>query len=69
MPSPLFNQLGPRMPNNNMMQTLMEFKRLFTGDPKQVVQNMLNSGRISQAQINQYAQQADQIYKQMRNMR
>lgn len=69
MPSPLFNQLGPKMPSNNMMQTLMEFKRLFTGDPKQVVQNMLNSGRISQAQINQYAQQADQIYKQMRNIR
>lgn len=69
MPSPLFNQFGPMMPNNNMMQTLMEFKRLFTGDPKQVVQNMLNSGKISQTQINQYAQQANQIYNQMKNMR
>lgn len=64
MPSPLFNQLNP-MPQNNIIQQFMEFKKTFTGDPKQMVQNMLNSGRISQTQLNQYANQANQIYRQM----
>lgn len=64
MPSPLFNQLNP-MPQNNIIQQFMEFRKNFTGDPKQMVQNMLNSGRISQTQLNQYANQANQIYKQL----
>lgn len=64
MPSPLFNQLNP-MPSNNMIQQFMQFKRMFNGDPKQMVQQMLNSGRISQTQLNQYTQQANQIYKQL----
>lgn len=64
MPSPLFNQLNP-MPQNNIIQQFMEFRKNFTGDPKQIVQNMLNSGRISQTQLNQYANQANQIYKQL----
>lgn len=68
MPSPLFNQLNP-MPQNNIIQQFMEFKKTFTGDPKQMVQNMLNSGRISQTQLNQYANQANQIYNQIKGIR
>ena len=67
MPSPLFNQLNPQQPN--MIQQFMEFKKAFTGDPKQIIQNMLNSGRISQTQLNQYANQANQIYNQLKNIR
>lgn len=68
MPSPLFNQLNP-MPQNNIIQQFMEFRKNFTGDPKQMVQNMLNSGRISQTQLNQYANQANQIYNQLKGIR
>jgi len=68
MPSPLFNQLNP-MPQNNIIQQFMEFRKNFTGDPKQMVQNMLNSGRISQTQLNQYANQANQIYNQIKGIR
>ena len=67
MANPLYNQLG-NVPNNNpMIQRLMDFKRTFNGNPQQIVQNMLNSGKISQAQINQYAQQANQIYSQFKD--
>lgn len=68
MPSPLFNQLNP-MPQNNIIQQFMEFKKTFTGDPKQMVQNMLNTGKISQSQLNQYANQANQIYNQIKGIR
>ena len=63
MANPLYNQLGG-MPNNNpMLQRLMDFKKTINGNPQQIVQNMLNSGRISQGQMNQYIQQANEIYK------
>jgi hypothetical protein len=68
MPSPLFNQLNP-MPQNNIIQQFMEFRKNFTGDPKQIVQNMLNTGKISQTQLNQYANQANQIYNQIKGIR
>ena len=63
MPNPLYNQLGGTNANNPMLNRLIQFKKTFSGDPKQMVQSMLNSGRISQAQLNQYAQQANEIYK------
>ena len=70
MPSPLFNQLNPMPPGgNNLISQFMEFRKNFTGDPKQIVQNMLNTGKISQTQLNQYANQANQIYNQLKGIR
>ena len=66
MPNPLYNQLGGTNANNLMLSRLLQFKNTFSGDPKQMVQNMLNSGRITQAQLNQYAQQANEIYKMLK---
>lgn len=65
MPNPLFNQLNPGAgtAGNPMLKRLAEFRKTFSGNPQQTVQNLLNSGRISQAQLNQYAQQANEIYK------
>lgn len=63
MPNPLFNQLNGGATSNPMLQRLNEFRRTFSGNPQQTVQGLLNSGRISQAQLNQYAQQATEIYK------
>lgn len=64
--NPLYNQLGNRAPMNPTLQRFLEFKKTFTGDPRQMVQNLLNSGRISQAQVNQYAQLANELYKQLK---
>ena len=65
--NPLYNQLNP-MPQNNMMKQLMDFRKTFKGNPQQMVQSMLNSGKISQEQVNQYAQQATALYEQMKGL-
>lgn len=67
MPNPLYNQLNNMQGNNPMIQRLKQFKNSFSGNPQQMIQGMLNSGRISQTQLNQYAQQANEIYKQMKD--
>ena len=67
MPTPLYNQLNVGN-SNPMLQRIMQFKKMINGDPQQIVQNMISSGRISQAQVNQYAQQANEIYKQFKDL-
>ena len=67
MPNPLFNQLQGNSPMNPMLQQFMQFKRNFNGNPQQAVQELINSGRISQSQVNQYAQQANDLYRQFKN--
>jgi hypothetical protein len=67
MANDLFNQLGG-MQSNPMLQRLMQFKQNFSGNPQQMVQNLINSGKISQSQVNQYAQQANEIYKNLGNL-
>lgn len=43
------------------MQQLNHLKNTFQGDPNQKIQQMLNSGQISQAQYNNAVQRAQQI--------
>lgn len=69
MPSPLYNQLQQRTAGDGFMNQFLQFKRAFSGDPRQMLQQMLNTGRISQSQLNQYAQQADQIYRQLKGLK
>ena len=62
--NPLFNALGgnavpPQM--QNLMAQFQQFKNTFKGDPRQQVQQMLNSGRISQTQYNQAVQMANSL--------
>lgn len=45
----------------NLISQFNNFKQNFQGDPKQQVQNMLNSGQMSQSQFNQLAQLANQF--------
>ena len=66
MPNNIYNQLNGNQGNNPMIERIKQFRNGFSGDPKQIIQNMVNTGRISQSQLNQYAQQADQIYKMMK---
>lgn len=73
MSNPLFNALGGGMPQGNgpmqMMQQFMQFKQNFKGDPKAEVQKMLQSGRISQQQLNQVQQMAGQFQNLLKNMK
>jgi len=66
MSNPLFGMMGGNQPQmNGLMQRFQQFKQAFTGDPKQRVQDLLNSGRISQQQYNQAVQMAQQLQKMM----
>ena len=69
--NPLFNILNggmqPQNPMTNMMTQLNQFRQTFQGDPKQQVQQLLNSGKMSQQQFNQLSQMATQIQNMMNN--
>ena len=65
MPNPLFNQpqQQPMMNQNgsNFFAQLQQFSNMVKGDPQQLVQNLLSSGRMTQEQFQQYSQMANQI--------
>ena len=73
MSNPLFNALGGGMPQGNgpmqMIQRFMQYKQNFKGDPKAEVQKMLQSGKISQQQLNQVQQMAGQFQNLLKNMK
>ena len=58
MSNNLYNSLGPQ---NNLVAQFNYFKKSFTGNPRDQIQQMLNSGKVSQAQYNQAVQKANQI--------
>ena len=63
MANPLFSALGGQQ-MNPMAQLVADAKRLqqtMTGNPKQMVEELVRSGRMSQDQFNQYAQIANQL--------
>lgn len=73
MSNPLFNALGGGMPQGNgpmqMIQQFMQFKQNFKGDPKAEVEKMLQSGKISQQQLNQVQQMAGQFQLMLKGMK
>ena len=66
MANPIYQKLGNKAPTNPMLQQFLQFRKNFNGNPQQIVQNMLNSGKITQAQVNQCAQKANQLYEQLK---
>lgn len=66
MSNPLFNMMGQQMPQmGGLMQRLQQFQKMFQGDPRQQVQQLLNSGKVSQQQYNQAVQLANQLQKML----
>ena len=68
MSNPLFEALGggvnPQF--QQLVQRFQQFKSTFQGDPHQEVQKMLQSGKITQQQLNQaqsFAQQFQALMK------
>ena len=67
MSNPLYSALNGNMGNmSQMMQSFNQFKQSFRGDPKQKVMELLQSGQISQAQLNQVQSMANQFSRFMR---
>lgn len=71
MGNPLFNALGGGTmpgPMGNMMQMMQQFQQFknnFQGDPKAEVEKLLQSGQMSQQQLNQLQGMARQIMQFM----
>ena len=64
--NPLFQQMnnsGAGVPGNvqNIVKQFQQFKQNFSGDPRQQVQQMLNSGKITQEQYNRAVQMANSL--------
>lgn len=60
--SELFQVLGGNAPKNDIISQARAFKQQLNGaNPQAIVQQLLNSGQMSQAQFNELAQQAQQI--------
>ena len=63
MANPLFNNNQPNF--SNIIQQAQELRRTITGNPRQIVQGMLNSGEMSQADFNRLMPIAQQIAAMM----
>lgn len=65
MSNPLFNALGghglPFGNMQNMLQQFQQFRQNFQGDPQQKVQELLNSGKMSQEQYSTLRVMAQQF--------
>ena len=66
MSNPLFGMMQQQTPVDGLMRRFQQFKQAFTGDPRQRVQEMLNSGQISQQQYNQAVKMAQQFQRMMK---
>ena len=70
MPNPIFNALngGGRQPN--MMQQFQSFMQQMQGqDPNALLNQLVSSGQVSQAQLNQAQQMARQMQGAFDGMR
>lgn len=63
MANPLYNNNQPDF--SNIIQQAQELRRTMTGNPRQIVQGMLNSGEMSQADFNRLMPMAQQIAAMM----
>ena len=65
--NPLYEQMNGQAGQNNFLQKFMQFKQSFKGNPQEQVQQLLNSGRVTQAQYDQAVQMANSL-RNMLNM-
>lgn len=65
--NPIFQQMNPQNGTNNIIQRFQQFRNNFKGDPREQVQQLLNSGKVSQQQYDQAVRMANQL-KQMMGM-
>lgn len=63
MSNPIFNALGGgNIPNNNIIQQFHAFRRQMQGkNPQEEINKLLQSGAITQQQLNQAQQMAQQF--------
>lgn len=69
MNNQIYSMLTQNTPMGNMqnlIQQYKQFRQTFQGDPQQKIQAMLNSGQITQEQVNQAKNLATQFQSLMK---
>ena len=68
MSNALYNQFGRQNnPLEQLAQQARDFRKQFTGNPRQEVERLLQTGAMTQNQFNQYSQIVQQVAPFMRN--
>lgn len=65
MPNYLFNQYNQNTQSDNLLKQFEQFRNSFKGDARQQIQQMLNSGKITQAQYNEAVQKANALARML----
>lgn len=65
MSNPLFQMMAQQSPMTGIMQQFNQFRQIFRGDPRQQVQELLNSGKVTQQQYNEAVQLAQQFQRML----
>ena len=66
MNNPIFNTMMQNTPMGNLISQYKQFRQTFNGDPQQKIQEMLNNGQITQAQVDRARNMATQFQKYMK---
>lgn len=63
MANPIYDMMNANNDGGIMsfIKEVQNFQKTFNGDPKAEVQNLMNSGQLSQAEFDQYAKIANQV--------
>ena len=59
MSNPIYGLLNGQQ--NNLLAQVQQFKQSFNGDPNQTINQMLQSGKVTQEQVNRATQIANQM--------
>ncbi len=66
MSNPLFNMMGKQSnPMADLIKQARNFKNQFNGNPRQEVERLLQTGRMSQQDFNRFSQIAQQVVQAM----
>lgn len=66
MANPLYNNFGNQSnPMADLIRQAKDFRKQFTGSPRQEVERLLQTGAMSQSQFNQFSQIAQQVVQAM----
>ena len=66
MSNPLYSSTNNQQnPFAQIIKQARDFRKQFTGNPRDEVQRLLNSGQMSQQQFNQFSQIAQQVIQAM----
>ena len=66
MPNPLYNAMGKQSnPMADIIRQARDFKKQFTGNPRQEVERLLQTGQMSQSDFNRFSQIAQQVVQAM----